>query len=406
MTAGMVAARSARGTGRTAVGANRPFGYPRRMRTPAGGFSAVDSSPSRPPPEEGYGGEEASTLKSARASAAELRAAAAARPSSAADPVESEERAAASLDGLEVAIEQVSTGLRAALELKNQLSSELAEVRTSLAAALLERDSLSARVAVLEHQLEEALREAERNRDFLMSEQDTFIASVLDEHEKALAELTRERDAALERAAVASVQTARPPRVDTQPGLGAVTEPPPPSDEPSPAELDKVLADRERSRQLFTRLQSQRDEAQRELVARLRERDELMRELERLAPERFKPEKKAWSAADARRTIPAIPQIVGKVEPVLPSVEAFDPSEGDRVTAPPTEEAVSALDASRPSPPKGTAAVTEPSAELGADGKPLIKRKPDPTQRPLGAYSLSGEEVAEPEAPISSVRNR
>lgn len=378
------------------------------MHTPAGGFSAVESSPSRPPTEGAFAADEARTLESARPSAETSSSDVEAES---AVGVDAEKQAEASLEGLEEAIELASAGLKAAVELKGQLSSELAEVRTLLGAVMIERDTLSARVEVLERQLEDALRESERSRDFLMNEQDTFIAGVLEEHEKVIVDLTRERDEALARVAAATpaahtIETARPPKSETQRGLGAVTEPPPPLAEPSPDELEKVLADRERSRQLFGRLQAQRDEAQRELVARVRERDELFRELSKLAPERFV-QKKPWSAADARRTIPAIPQVVAKTAAAPPAcLEAPDEWEGDRVTAPPSEEAVSALTASRPSPPRGTATASGSNGEVGADGKPLLKRKPDPTQRPLGTYSLSGDEVADPEAPVSSVRNR
>lgn len=325
-------------------------------------------------------------------------------------------RAIASLQALQTAIEQAASGLSVALGENTRLSAELDETRASLERAWAERDELRNRVLLLEQQLEEALREAERSRDFLIAEQDAFLAGLLEEHERAVAQLARERDAALEHTpavppastngeaprATDAVEVARPSNAAqrTTPGLA----PPPgvtplgvtPPVEPSIENVEKLVAERERTRDVLKRLQAQRDEAQRSLADLNRERDELRRELSKLAPERFDAERAAWSPQASRRTVPAIPQIVARATDPSPSADLpfddLDESLGDRVTAPPSEDVVAAIKASRPSPAAGTPAQElDTSLAVGVDGKPLLKRKPDPAQRSLGGYSIAGE---------------
>jgi hypothetical protein len=394
------------------------------MRTPAGGISAADPRPSQPPgaarpdtdPDAGDAGERAHTEASGSPS-----------PPTRSD---SGAKAVASLAGLEEAIQQVSTGLNAALDVNARLASELADVRALLETSQTERDEF-------ERQLEAVLRDAERNREFLINEQDNFLAGMLEEHEEAIAKLEKERDVAVEAAATAAVsapdsrppstgrtvpglgelrpvdpreaQTARPPK-RTNPGLGESSPPPgvtAPID-PNIESLDKLLAERERTREVLKRLQAQRDEAQQALVEVTRERNSLMRDLEKLDPSRFGEKKLPWSPHSSRRTQPAIPQVLARATDPSPADEdapdAPDDSASDRVTAPPNDDALAAIDASRPSPEHGT---PKPSEEpgVGADGRPLLKRKPDPTTRSMGGYSMSGNDV-EPSDEPKARRNR
>jgi len=413
-----------------AVGVHAPIGYPAAMRTPAGGIAAIPPGSRGEPdasPDAGKGSSGSTAPPGERVSTpprAELE-----------HELATSARASASLDALQAAIAQASAGMQSALDVNSRLATELAEVKSLLDESLRNRQALDARVDQLERQLEDALREAARSRDFLIEEQDRFLAGILDEHEHSLRELRRERDAALvERSGAPRAHTPRAPDTHrTSPGIGDSSPPPmvspktaetarpgqanrtnpglapPPAGVTAPIDasiesLDKLLAERERSRDVLKRLQEQRDEAQKSLTDTIRERDELLRELEKLAPERFKQGRRPWSPHDARRTVPAIPMVLHRStdpSPATPTDPSLDPSEdadesiGDRVTSPPSDDAFALLSASRPSPAEGTPAQTNQEPETGADGKPLLKRKPDPTRKALGGYSLSGDDVSD-----------
>jgi len=378
------------------------------MHTPAGGVSAAGSRSSPDP------GASRSDDAGAAVAGRETQA-------------RSEAKAAASLAGLEEAVQQVSTGLSAALEVNARLAAELADVRALLESSQAERTRF-------EQKLQEVQSDAERRREFLIAEQDSFLAGLLEEHEQAIADLERQRDEAVAAAARAGVADSRPPSAQrTAPGLGELrpldaldaptvrpanrtnpglgdTAPPtgvtPPIDA-SIESLDKLLAERERSRDVLKRLQSQRDEAQQALADVTRDRDDLLRELDKLAPGRFSARKRPWSPHSARLTQPAIPNnMAGRVtEPAIANGWSDDDSAGDRVTAPPSDDALAAIDASRPSPSKGTPKPAEDPG-IGVDGRPLLKRKPDPAARPLGGYSISGDEVEDSDEPKARRKRR
>jgi hypothetical protein len=262
-----------------------------------------------------------------------------------------------------------------------------------------------------------------REREFLLAEQDKFIAGLLEEHDMVVDRLVREREEALARAK--SPDSLPPVRRSTHPGLGSADATPTPgrlSDPGADPEktVERLVAERERAREVLRRLQTQRDEAQQSLAKMTAERDRILGELTRLAPARVAA-RPAVSIQDVRRTQPAVPMAVHRITDPAPAEEANPLGEliDDRVTAPPEQAAVeAALVASRPSPvPARSTASQEaptdpprrphPVEPLTPDRRPPLKRKPDPTSRPLGGYSMSGEDLGSQQVestPASSVR--
>ncbi len=331
-------------------------------------------------------------------------------------------RAEATLSALYRAIQQVTAGVSGAREANDQLSSELQRVREMLGASNEQRLSLRNQVALLEQQLYEFREEAMREREFLLAEQDKFIGGLLEEHDQVVDRLVREREEALARVKSDSLP---PVRRSTHPGLGAADATPTPGrlSDPGPdpeKTVERLVAERERAREVLRRLQNQRDEAQQSLVKMTSERDRILAELSRLAPARVAP-KPAISIQDVRRTQPAVPMAVQRVTDPAPAEDgnSLGLPIDDRVTAPPEEAAVeAALVASRPSTVPGRSAASQeaptdpprrpaPVTPLAPEKRPPLKRKPDPTSRPLGGYSMSGEDLGAEQienAPSSSAR--
>ncbi len=301
-------------------------------------------------------------------------------------------RAEATLASLYRAIQQVTQGVSGAREANDQLGAELHRVREMLAVSNEQRLVLRNQVSLLERQLEEA----RSDREFLISEQDRFLAGLLEEHEQTIERLAAERaDAAerLERALRQAQETARPAGapVDsrrTHPGLGDPTPPPPalvPVLVDSERNIEKLLNERERSREVVRRLQQQRDEAQQALARVTAEKDRYLSELARIAPGRVAPPRPGFPNQDHRRTEPAVPVVANRITDPSPpdDAEGLGQGIGDRMTAPPNEELEKAIALSRATPaPVG-------AKEPDVDGKPPpLKRKPNPTTQPLGSYSL------------------
>jgi hypothetical protein len=332
-------------------------------------------------------------------------------------------RAEATLSSLYRAIQQVTAGVSGAREANDQLAAELQRVREMLGASNEQRLSLRSQVLLLEQQLIEVRDEAMREREFLLAEQDKFITGLLEEHEAVLDRLVHEREEALARAKASD--TVPPQRRNTSPGMGSNDPTPAPGRLSDPGadperNIERLMAERERAREVLRRLQTQRDEAQQALGKMTEERDAIQAELAKIAPARVAP-KPVVSMQDIRRTQPAVPLAVHRTTDPAPA----EPSAGDglgledRVTAPPdapTHEA--AIVASRPSVPvprplASQEAPTDPpkrpphtSAPISPP-KPPLPRKPDPTSRPLGGYSMSGEALGENDVdttPAQSVR--
>jgi hypothetical protein len=317
-------------------------------------------------------------------------------------------RAEATLSALYRAIQTVTAGVSGAREANDQLATELQRVREMLGSSNEQRLALKNQVELVEHQL----RESEREREFLVEEQDRFLTGLLEENEQTVERLVREREEAYSRLEqlMRQLQETSPPKRRTNPGLGMGDATPlapsvRPSDPGAPPNVDyqKLVAERDRARGVLRRLQQQRDEAQQALAKISEERDQLAAELAKVAPSRVASPPRPFSPQDGRRTQPAIPLAVNRVtDPSPPTDDDLGRPLADRLTAPggPPEELAAAILASKPSPPKGTpaqAAPTDPPKTPLRSGtpppKPQLKQKPDPTTRPLGGYSMSGDDL-------------
>lgn len=283
-------------------------------------------------------------------------------------------QADAALQALMDAIQQVTWG-----EKSEELDAAVEQVRQLLILSAEQRSMQENQTALLERQL----AEARSDREFLVEEQDAFLVGLLEEHEQAMAELERERDEAFERLEKLMRDTQpAPPAADARRTIAGVGDGTPsmPSVRAPRAESDrnveKLLAERDRSREVLRRLQQQRDDAQQALQQVTRERDRYLAELSRLAPSRVGSPRQLFSPQDARRTQPAIPNATNRTtDPSPPDDESI----GERMTAPPGMELAAAIALSRRSTPAGV------PAQPGG-----LKRKPDPTTQPLGGYSLRG----------------
>jgi hypothetical protein len=222
------------------------------------------------------------------------------RPSSAAVPLSSAasdarlqaalsatSRADASLSTLMRAVRDLTSGVSSAREANVALVGELGALADLLAAANERQLALKNRVVLLEQTLAKNEHEALKERNYILEQQDSFIAGMLEDHEHVVAELRREIDATRQRAsqrptssgmsaptldALAATALAPPPVPAT------VTEPAPAPDarfelEEAKRDVDKLLAERERMRETLLKLQAQRDEAQAAVVKLTRERD-------------------------------------------------------------------------------------------------------------------------------------
>lgn len=325
--------------------------------------------------------------------------------------LEASTRAEATLSALMRAVQQVTTGVSGAQEANEKLASELGRVREMLASANEQRLALKNRVQILEDELrrsERALRElraeAERDRSFLMEEQDRFLAALLEEHERELAKLRRE----LDEGRASDFAAVIPSEKKTLPGLARVTEPQDPGFAELRAELDRLLTERDRSRDLLRRVQMQRDDAQRAAGDCARERDEARAEVARLSAQlEAPPEVRAQlHAQDARISTLSAESPGRRTDPGIPLLDL-----SQRATSPPPQGVLeAALVASRQPSPPGLPLISPPPAEKapielreapprapppppledsGSRPPPVgLLRRQDPLKRPVGGYSL------------------
>jgi predicted nucleic acid-binding Zn-ribbon protein len=200
-------------------------------------------------------------------------------------------RADASLSTLMRAVRDLTVGVSSAREANVALVSELGALADLLGAANERQLALKNRVTYLEQSLERAKKESTSERAYILEQQDAFIAGLLEEHERVVAELRKEPEPTRER--MSQRPTATPGSLTDLPAQPAspsdslanlpaqtVTEPAPAPAPDNPAELDalrqdleRLLADRERTREALLKLQAQRDEAQAAVVRLTRERD-------------------------------------------------------------------------------------------------------------------------------------
>lgn len=83
----------------------------------------------------------------------------------------------------------LSAGITAVREANGELERELEALCAGVEGAGAQRTGLERRIQRLERVVEEKSRDALREREFLMSEHDAFIASLISDHERQLASL-------------------------------------------------------------------------------------------------------------------------------------------------------------------------------------------------------------------------
>jgi hypothetical protein len=315
-------------------------------------------------------------------------------------------RAEASLSALHRAIQHVTDGVVDARHANEHLNQELARVRDMLGASNAQRLGLMNQVTLLQEELAEVRIGAQKEREFLMDDQDRFLAGLLEDHDVQLARVLRDRDAAMAEVADLKLSSAH-----THPArkAGALDL------DASPGQLlnqlEKLTLAQEAARETLRRLQAQRDDAHAKVkqleqhLADARQEAAALRASGITAP------------PDARRTVPA-----ASTQRNLPQAEdpvgigdrpTLDAEVVQRATDPPApDELAQAIVASRPTPPRGTGRQTSPQVPRPSlethqgrhpetAAKAPLKRKPDPARSPLGGYSVSGDEV-DPETLISS----
>jgi hypothetical protein len=169
--------------------------------------------------------------------------------------IEASVRADSSLSSLLRAVHQVTNGVNGARESNEQLVRELEQLRALLRSGNGAQTALNEEVERLRVERDEARRaiedaraDAAQQRAFLIQEQDKFLKTLLDDHERAVAKLVRERDEALARSEELSWQK------DATPSAAAR-----PAQRTDPA-MTKLTQERARQIDLLRRLQAQRDE--------------------------------------------------------------------------------------------------------------------------------------------------
>jgi hypothetical protein len=179
-------------------------------------------------------------------------------------------KAEASLSTLMRSIRDLSAGVSGAREANVQLLRELEAMSDLLGAANERQLALQNRVALLEQSLERSHVESQREREYILDQQDAFIAAMMEDHEQVVNELHREME---------TVRRRPSQRPTSLPGDPLDLAAPQAETEASVKEeldaarklIDKLVGDRERTRETLLKVQAQRDEAQAALVEIARE---------------------------------------------------------------------------------------------------------------------------------------
>lgn len=352
-------------------------------------------------------------------------------------------RAGTTLSELSKMVAELSGGVVGAKRVNEQLLHELTTLRGVLGATNAQQAELRQRVAELEEEVAATREEAERERQFLTSQHDDFVAALIEEHEEAL-------DAqASERATATMGASARDLARQLVQAESARAQ--------AEAEQESALA-------AMNELRAERDEARARAEKRERERDELRAEASllraRLGMSRnastapppplgsprppsyhpppalrldageldamlhARPSQPRLPSIAPRATLPPPPELestnssegagtfprvstrpgVGGPKPTDPPPPSFGPAptggtppppalpedEHDASTAPPAAGAPRREAAFQP-PRRVISAASLPS-DL-ATPAPALKQKPDPTTRPLISYSLGHDGV-------------
>jgi hypothetical protein len=340
------------------------------------------------------------------------------------------ERAGLSLAALAKIAAELRNGVVGARQANEQLLQELSTLRAMLGSANEQQLALKHRLALAEQELGQARADDAHQRQFLIDQQDDFLAALIEEHEQALL----------------AVQSADPTA-----RLSASAEDLAQKTAQSAAARQQLESERERGRAALASAHAQRDEAQLRAEKRERERDELRAEASllraRLGTHRTAsttpPPPVASTRPPSYRPPQALKLDAGELDATLhgraPSSRL--PSVMPRMTPPPAElqravytpgsagtaraanasafprvstkpgvggpgpsERPPAAPLSFGPPPSGQTpampsvaprpgVVSAASLPAFPSQRPVLKQKPDPTTRPLIDYSLGKEGV-------------
>ncbi len=163
-------------------------------------------------------------------------------------------RTGRSLSELLAALGEFQASVSGARDTHEHLQIELEQIRDLLGRTNTERLALKNRVAALEAELAERGDITELDASYVQEEQDRFIAALIDEYDDELATLRAERDQARAQLGLGSTM-ANPSKTIPSPA---------PNDDLEQARqrIDQLVADREKTRTLIKRAQTQRDAAQ------------------------------------------------------------------------------------------------------------------------------------------------
>jgi hypothetical protein len=249
-------------------------------------------------------------------------------------------RAEASLSTLMRSIRDLSSGVSGAREANVQLLRELEGMSDLLGAANERQLALKNRVTLLEQSLERAHIEAQRERAYILDQQDAFIAAMMEDHEQVIGELNRELEALRNRPSQRPHAGSPEPAEVTDGIDGSVRE----ELEAARKLIDKLVGDRERTRETLLKVQAQRDEAQAALVEINRDNarppqaritDAVRQVLPTSSPNlsRTAPTLPPPDAANRASTTPQAPPVSAPIPAVLTGIPAPDET-SSRITAP------------------------------------------------------------------------
>jgi hypothetical protein len=344
-------------------------------------------------------------------------------------------RSEESLSTLLRAVRDLSAGVSGAREANVQLVREMESLADMLAGANDRQLALRNRVVFLERALEKANAEASAERAYILDQQDTFIAGLMDDHEELVAELRKELEAARAR------PSQRPtPEPELEQELAAELATLRSELSLTRGDVEKLLHERERTRETLLKLQAQRDEAQAAVVKATRERDLARSQMSDSRISRGFSDAVKQALPGSSGSLPAAPTSSPRNEPVSDRRDAptEPPPKRHSFTPPPASprDALRPLSldfAQRPThpdeplpeglrqavlPPSGNMPSVKPGgttpssdtptirpaapdgaaeslAALGAkltSSMPPLKMKPDPSTRPLIGYSITESE--------------
>jgi hypothetical protein len=322
-------------------------------------------------------------------------------------------------------IRDLSSGVTGAREANVQLLRELESMADLLGAANERQLALRNRVSLLEQTLERAQKEAANERNYILEQQDAFIAAMMEDHEQVVRELTAELEPTRAR------PSQRPTNYPELPSVAVAAREAELKEELAAAQsiVQRLLAERERARETLLKLQAQRDEAQATVSTLTREREQVRADPKARFSDAFRQVIPATSTpppgfrtistlppsnrrvpADEQSARTAGPNPFHSARPRSPSHELFTREYLARPSPPPEELSFALHPPSSSSPTRAPASAPAPSQpvrfekrSLTPPGPPMITNtlppttepQPDLSMRPAGSYSMTNSVAPE-----------